>query len=190
MRTALLIVMALAPAAPASASAFCESAWVARNAMFHRAGHCFSGRLGQELFGNAGCAGTNPALSAADAAAVARTREIEAMAGCRIVTPRSPSAAMRAEAARLARLRDIPAPEEGGWACLGYRGPGLALRSGASADSPMTGTVGSGAFVWSEHQGRGDWTFFTASDGPNRPILVEGWTREGIRPGECDQEAG
>ncbi|HMO09183.1 MAG TPA: DUF4453 domain-containing protein [Paracoccaceae bacterium] len=189
MRPALLTLMLCLPA-PAAADAWCEHLWITRNAFFHRAGHCFGSVLGQELFGNAGCKGNAPALAPDDAEAVAHLRWMEGEHGCRVATNRAPSSRMRAEAARIAALRDIPVADIHGWACHGYRGPGIALRSGASDDAPVTGQVTAGQTMGSEHQFRGDWMFATVSSGPGTPRLAEGWTRQRVQPGECEQEAG
>lgn len=189
MRAFAFVLMASIPA-PALADAWCEDIWIARNALFHRAGHCFGSPLGKGLFGNAGCTGSLPALAPADAEAVAHLRRMEQDFGCALPVDRPPSARMREQAASLARLRDIPVPDEYAWACHGYRGPGMVLRSGASDDAPAIGQAGAGALIGSDHQWRGDWLFVRVRAEPGGPILAEGWTRDTVRPGDCEQEAG
>ncbi|QYK39880.1 MAG: DUF4453 domain-containing protein [Paracoccaceae bacterium] len=189
MRRAILTVLLALPV-PAGADTFCEDLWIARNTIFHRAGYCFGSALGQGLFGNAGCIGTSPQLASADAEAVDQIRLMENDAGCRVATTSAPTARMRTEAARLSRLRDIPAADHNGWACLGYTGPGLTLRSGASADSPVTGQATAGQFLFSEYLLRDGWKFVVATTGHGRPTVAEGWTRDTTAPGECLEEAG
>lgn len=174
---------------PARADPWCETLWLTRNAIFHRAGQCFASPLGQALFDNSRCIGTAQ-LAAADAAAVADLRRMESERGCRVATDRAPSARMRAEAARLARLRDIPVPDDFGWACLGYLGAGLTLHSGASFDSPVTGQAMAGTMIYSEHLLRNGWAFLVVTAVPGGPALAEGWTQDRIARGQCREEAG
>lgn len=190
LMTTLFPALLLALPGPAAANSFCEDLWIARNTLFHRAGHCFASPLGEALFGNAGCNASGSALSAEDTEAVNQIRWMEGQFACRVDTGRAADERMRAEAARLARLRDIPALDEFGWACHGYRGPGITLRSGASDKAPVTGQVTAGQTMGSEHLLRGDWMFVTVSHGPGTARLAEGWTRQRVQPGECEQEAG
>ena len=182
----------LVAALPAAAQPidWCEERWVARNTIFHRAGFCFSSALGQQLFGNAGCTGTNPVLTPADREAVDAIRAQEQAAGCRVNTSRGPNASMRRMAAEMAMLVDVPAPDEFGWGCLGYRGPAMPLRAGASPAAPVIGMVEPGQFVYSQHLGRNGWTYFVASRTPGGPMVAHGWSPRGIQQGGCDQEAG
>lgn len=193
MRTLLLAafaVAALAAASPAAASAYCEDLWVSRNTIFHRAGFCFSSALGQQLFGNAGCRGTDPQLSAADRATADAIRAREQEAGCRVNTSRGPSPAMRQMQTAYAMLTDIPAPDEFGWGCLGYRGAPLTLRAGASEAAPPIGTASRGNYIYSQHLRRGNWTYYVVLDRGGGRQVAHGWTRQGIPPGSCEQEAG
>lgn len=193
MRMPALILTAVIPV-PALADAWCEDIWIARNAIFDRAGHCFGSRLGTDLFDNTGCSGSTPPLAPDDAEAVAHLRRLEQDMGCAVPTDRPPSARMREQAARVARLRDVPVPDEYGWACHGYRGPGMVLRSGASDAAPEIGrAIGQaegGPVIGSDHQWRGDWLFVTVRPEPGGPILAYGWTRDRVGPGDCAQEAG
>jgi hypothetical protein len=190
MMRALALCLIAAPPAPALADAWCEDIWIARNAFFARAGHCFGSVLGREVFGNAGCTGSLPTLAAEDAEAVAHLQRLEQDMGCAVPTDRPPSARLRERAARLARLRDIPVPDEYGWACHGYRGPGMVLRSGASDTAPEIGRAGPGTVIGSDHQWRGKWLYVTVKTEPGGPILADGWTRDTVRPGACEHEAG
>ncbi|WP_209426842.1 DUF4453 domain-containing protein [Pararhodobacter sp. SW119] len=186
----VLFQPALAPAA--RADTFCDLLWVTRNMIFHRAGYCFSSPLAQQLFGNSGCTGTDPALSATDRAAVARMRELEGRIGCRMDTSRAPSAGQRGIHARLSRLIDLPEPDELGWGCLGYRGAPFTLHAGTSAAAPVTGRVAPGQFVYSEYWPRDGWAYLSVTNGPGQPVIAEGWSshRFGGGDGACDQEAG
>ena len=188
-----LFLSALALAAlpqTAPANTFCDTFWISRNMIFHRAGFCFSSVLGQELFGNAGCTTTAPALSDADRTAVARMHEVEQQ-NCRMDTSRGPTAQQRQIHADLARLIDLPEPDELGWGCLGYRGAPFTLHAGTSAAAPVLGTVSPGQFVYSEHWSRNGWSYYSVTNGPGLPPVAAGWSAHRFGgDGTCEQEAG
>jgi hypothetical protein len=58
----------------------CDQLWYARNAIFDRAGYCFSSARGKAAFDNTGCTGGTP--DAAGMAEVARIQQQEAANGC------------------------------------------------------------------------------------------------------------
>jgi hypothetical protein len=193
MRLTVLVLLALAlgGAVPACAVTDCDELWVTRNYLVHRAGHCFSSALGQQLFGNAGCHTTSAVLAPIDAAAVARMRELESSFGCRVNTAAAPNAAQRAVLARLSRLIDIPEPDEFGLACWGWMGPGATLHAGTSAASPVIGRVVTGQSVLFDHWSRNGWNYVTISNGPGTPVVAEGWTNSlPVSPQLCTQMAG
>ncbi|MFN3938790.1 MAG: DUF4453 domain-containing protein [Gemmobacter sp.] len=186
----IALAMLLALPLPAAATPFCDQLWITRNMMFHRAGHCFSSTLGQQLFGNAGCTGTNPALPAADREAVARMRELELQTGCRIDTGRGPSAGQRQIHAKLARLIDLPEPDEFGYACWGYHGAGFTLHAGTSVASPLIGVAQTRQSLFYGYHRKNGWHYIEVSNGPGTPVVAEGWAPVIPAPGMCDLEAG
>lgn len=194
MRTALVIAAIVLPTlalpTPARAEAFCEDLWIARNTMFHRAGFCFSSVLGRALFDTTRCTGTTPRLSPADAQMADHARWMEAELGCKVDTARPASARMRNQAARLARLRDIPVADEFGWACHGYRGPAFDLHGGAGAETPVIGQALPETTLFSEHLLRNGWAFVVARDPATGATLAEGWTPRRTASEECRFEAG
>lgn len=192
MRLPALALLALTAGAPGPGAAVtdCDELWVTRNYLFHRAGHCFSSTLGQQLFGNAGCRTTETTLAPEEAGMVARMRELEARLGCRVNSDAGPNAAQRAVRARLSRLIDIPEPDELGMACWGWLGPSATLHAGASAASPMIGQVATGQSLIFDHWPRGDWSYVTVSNGPGTPTVAEGWTDLRLSETLCRQMAG
>lgn len=187
---ALSLLLSAWGAGGAAASPFCDLLWVTRNMLFDREGYCFGSVLGAALFDNAGCTPGGPALSAEPAAAVTRMKELEARSGCRTDTAAAPSAGQRAIHARLLRLQDLPEPDELGWACIGYLGPGVALRSGASAASPAVGRAEPGQSLVFNYLPRGGWHYVIVTGGADSGTYTEGWAEIDIAPGFCREEAG
>ena len=192
MRTALLAATAAAVFGPAAAAAspFCDLLWVTRNAVFDRAGHCFASPLGRALFDNADCTAARPALAPAEAAAVARMKALEDRAGCRVYTRRLPTPGQRAIRARLARLADLPEPDEVGCACIGYRGTPVDLHAGASQASAVAGRAQPGQSPVFNYRPRDGWHYLIATGGPDGGTYREGWGRIDISEDLCRQQAG
>jgi hypothetical protein len=175
---------------PAAALDYCEDAWLTRNLIIDRYGYCFNSGLGQALFDNSDCSTSQPALSAQDTELVTRIREGEAQVGCSINTGAGPSPAMREAHAFYNSLQDIPAADHLGWACWGYHGAPMPIRSGASDTAPVIGTLQPGQGMVSEYWPRGAFIFATIVTGPSGAVLGQGWMRAGITDADCDQVAG
>jgi hypothetical protein len=192
--TFAVLLLLMSPLAPrAHAAGFCTEAWVIRNMIFDRLGHCFSSVAGRMLFDNSNCTMSGPTPPPALAQDVARIRDGETFVGCRIDTSQPPSAAMRQTHARFSRFIDLPVPDHvGGYACWGYRGPAFRLLAGASMNAPEVGIAQTGQSVVTTYWGRpGGWTFGTIMTGPGGAVLTEGWfAGVDISEGNCDLVAG
>lgn len=190
----VLVALAALAAAPAAAQVpFCTEAWVVRNMIFDRLGHCFSSRMGQMLFDNSNCTMSGPTPPPALAQDVARIREGERFVGCRIDTSQAPSAAMYQLHAQYARLIDLPVPDHvGGYACWGYRGPDFRLLAGASINAPEVGIARTGQSVVLGHwPGPNGWIYGAIVTGPSGSLLTEGWfAGVDLSPANCDRVAG
>lgn len=184
----LLLLLMSAPAA----HAFCERAWVARNMIFDRAGHCFGSTLGQIMFNNADCIGTSPVLSPADQEAVNQIRGTEQHVGCRINTAAGPTAEMQTAFAEYSRLIDIPAIDHLGFACWGYLGPSAQLRAGASPSAPIIGQINTGQSAVYQYWARNGWNYIDVMTGPGGTYIGSGWAQLNLGEGGslCEQQAG
>lgn len=192
MIRAALAALSLSLAAPAAAQDFCTEAWVIRNMIFDRLGHCFSSAMGQALFDNSDCTMSGPTPPPALAQDVVRIREGETFVGCRINTAQAPSAAMVRRHAHFSRFIDLPVPDHLGYACWGYRGPDFRLLAGADITAPEVGIARTGQSVVSSYWGRdGGWVYGAIMTGPGGRVLTEGWfAGVDLSDGNCDQAAG
>lgn len=196
-RPDLLLVAALVFMAPlpraVQAADFCTEAWVLRNLIMDRLGHCFSSTAGQMLFDNSDCSVSGPTPPPRQAESVSFAREGEDHVGCRIDTSRAPTQAMREVHAQYARFSDLPVPDYlGGYACWGYRGAAFPVLSGASASAPVLGTAETGQSVVTTYfTNVPGWDFVDILTGPGGDVLVSGWiTGVDIGSANCDQVAG
>jgi hypothetical protein len=175
---ALFTAAALLAGGPAAAQVpYCTEAWVIRNMIFDRLGHCFSSVAGRMLFDNSDCTVSGPSVPPALATDVARLRDGEDFVGCSIDTSRPPSAEMRRIHARFAPFVDLPVPDHvGGFACWGYRGPAFRLLAGADPGAAEVGIARPGQSVVTRYWGRpGGWMFGAIVTGPGGTVLTEGW---------------
>jgi hypothetical protein len=180
-------------ATPVAAQSFCTEAWVIRNMIFDRLGHCFGSVTGQMLFDNSDCTVSGPTPPPQLAEDIARIREGEDHLGCRIDTSQPPTSEMVQLHAHFSRFIDLPAPDYiGGYACWGYRGPDFRLLSGANINAPEVGVARTGQSVVTEHWGRpGGWIYGTIVTGPAGEVLTQGWfAGVDISDENCDLVAG
>jgi len=192
-RRAVLAIVFTLVASPVAAQGFCTEAWVIRNMIFDRLGHCFGSVTGQALFDNSDCTVSGPTPAGQLAEDISKIREGENHVGCRIDTSRPPTPEMYRLAAHYARFSDLPAPDYiGGYACWGYRGPDFRLLAGADINAPEVGIARTGQSVVTEHWGRpGGWVYGAIMTGPGGTVLTEGWfAGVDIRDSNCDQVAG
>lgn len=184
MRTILTAMLFMLSAGTAVAD--CASMWLTRNMVFDRAGYCFGSNLGQSIFNNAGCIGTDVSLSAADRGFVAHTREIEAVFECQINTART---SLDLPLLRTwLKLQDLPRQDEFASGCIGWTGARTALRSGHSGGASVIGTLRQGDVVLLSHWPVGDWNFVTVSRGEQDAEI--GWTDVKFGPATCRSLAG
>lgn len=192
-KTVLAVLFAFCAAPAAAQVPFCTEAWVIRNLIFDRLGHCFSSVAGQMLFDNSNCTVSGPALPPALAEDVALIGEGERFVGCSIDTSRPPTPEMVRLHAHFSRYRDLPVPDHvGGYACWGYRGPDFRVLTGADVNAPEIGIARTGQSVVSTHFGRpGGWVYGAIVTGPGGQVLMEGWfAGVDLSGGNCDQVAG
>lgn len=150
---------------PTAAAAYdiCDDLWMTRNTLFDRAGYCFGSALGQAVFDNAGCLGTDVALSAQDNATVALVREFEVEWSCRVDTSRT-QLDLPDMAARM-RMRDMPVPTGYESACIGWRGGAANLYSGQDQKSGVTGVLRDGDNTTFSFVTADGWEFVDMGDG-------------------------
>jgi hypothetical protein len=136
----LIAPSSLRPPKAAAQVPFCTEAWVIRNMIFDRLGHCFGSVAGQMLFDNSDCTISGPTPPPALAEDIALIREGENFVGCRVDTSRPPTPEMYRVHAHFSRFIDLPVPDHvGGYACWGYRGPDFRVLSGANVNAPESG---------------------------------------------------
>jgi len=190
-RLALALALLLLPAQAIADDIFCEQPWFLRNLIFDRAGYCFSSPLGQAVFDNSDCTGTDVTLSPRDEAAVAHIRQLEEWSRCEIdaLATRLEHMAMLEHFRRYALL---PIPVEGESGCIGYRGPRLPLLTAPGAyDGPILGELVPNADIHFGFLNEGTWDFVTVypegwSGGPG----WSGWVDLGSGMPDCRQFAG
>ncbi len=84
------IIALFLPAAPATAEVWqygepeCNELWFARNLIMDRAGYCFGSPLGQALFDNRDCRGSDVSLSPAHKSQVRKIQSLEAQIRCKV----------------------------------------------------------------------------------------------------------
>lgn len=190
-RILLALFLSMAPlAAQSQQFSFCETAWVTRNMIFDRAGHCFGSALGQNLFNNADCTVSGPTLSPELAEFVAWAREEETRVGCNLPTGQGAWPSIRAAFDFYNQFWTVPLPLDGGSACWGYHGAAVPVRLGASHDAPQIGSLSPGQSYVSVHFGAHNWDFITVMTGPSGQDIVTGWAQPEFALDVCDQVAG
>lgn len=166
----------------------CNELWFARNLIMDRAGYCFGSELGQALYDNGDCRGKEVSLSAEQSRQVQKIQNLEREIGCKVNTasrrldvPNMPA---------LRRLKDMPLPDNGGSACIGWTGQAVPLYDGYGAGAAVIGQIRPGDTVSYGYIGEGDWTVVAVSSGGAGGPGVLGWIDLGaVRP-SCAQEAG
>ena len=183
--SALLAVLA----APLHADPYCDDLWFARNQLYDRAGYCFSSALGQAVFDNAGCTGTDVTLEPGGEEMVAAIKAAEARADCSVDTTRE-----RLEVENLElrlRLDQVVYRAEDASGCLGWTGGPLTLLAGPDENSLPIAWIENGddiiwqyeSLPWPE-----GWTFVSIfRDGMETGF---GWRISDIYAGLCTSLAG
>ena len=168
--------------------AACNELWFMRNLIMDRAGYCFGTPLGQALYDNGDCRGKQVTLGQDESRQVQRIQQLEQEIGCAVDT--GSGRLDLPNMAALRRLKDIPLPDNGGSACIGWIGEAVPLYDGHTAGAMMIGQIRPGDTVYYSYVGEGDWTVVTvASGGSGGPELL-GWTHVDAAHGSCAQQAG
>lgn len=169
---ALFIALGLS-AGPAAATEFCDDLWFTRNAVFDRAGYCFGSPLGQTVFDNADCTGTDVALAPEAKALADLVRGREAEFGCKTDSNRV-SLALDDIAWRR-QLAAFPVADELQSGCLGWTGPDTPLFAGHGPATAVIGRIAPGDFVSHAHVPVGHWTYVTVWDANWSRLKSAGW---------------
>ncbi|WP_347266778.1 DUF4453 domain-containing protein [Paracoccus sp. (in: a-proteobacteria)] len=183
-------------AAPASADVWdspepsCNQLWFTRNLIMHRAGYCFASPLGQALFGNAGCRGTEVKLSARESRQVAKMQAMERELGCKVNT-RARQLDVPADTRALRQLRDLPLSDGGVSGCRWAANP-VPLLDGYTPGSRQIGEIRAGDTLVFSDQPEGNWTAVTIRKGGYDGPVAMGWfdhSRHDVEKG-CTDWAG
>ena len=153
MRIFLLVLMLLP--GPVAAADFCHEMWFNRNLVFDRAGYCFGSALGQAVFDNSDCTGTEVVLSAQDQAKVDAIRAEEG--NCAVETDGTELNVHGVSFRK--QMVDLPIPVGDESMCLGWLGEPLPLRLGHSAEAPVGGMAERGDNLLDQHAVVGDWSY-------------------------------
>ena len=149
---ALALLVVFAPAG-AAADRFCEATWLSRNAIFDRAGHCFGSALGQAIFDNAGCTGTDVALSPEEAARVEALKRAT-RPDCAIDTGETTLALDDIPTRLLLDMQPLPDDIES--ACIDWQGAPIPLRAGPAPEAAVIGQIARGdtiLYSWLQEAG-------------------------------------
>jgi len=170
MRALIFILTILS--APATAGTICDELWLTRNQVFDQAGYCFGSTLGKTVFNNADCTTKSPALSARAKQFVDRIKSAEAASRCNVSTDRRqldvPLLAQRMQ------LHDLPIRDDTESACIGWRGPEVALFAGRNTQTMSIGTIRPGDTIYSAHLSAEGWDFVILQRAGQQVAL--GWT--------------
>lgn len=192
MTRMLFALFCLALSGPAHANEpYCEQPWFIRNLIFDRAGFCFSSTLGQAIFDNSDCTGTDIVLSPRDREAVALIREMERWLECDMDTSVQTLATLP-ELDHLRRFALLPIPVDAASGCIGYLGPELPLLTAPGAyGGPVMGYLSRESSILFDFLPENGWEFVTVYpygwDGPRGP---SGWVDMGRQQPQCRQFAG
>jgi len=179
-----VVLLALLSAAPAAALEVCDELWFTRNLIYDRAGYCFTSTLGQAVFDNTGCIGTDVEPDPALVETLASVRDLEREWECSIDTSRR-ALAIPDLAARM-RILDIPVPDGYDSACIGWRGVEIALHTARDPGSPVTGVIRTGETIqWSFWPVDG-WSFVQSPSGNGMGWMIDPKMTEA----SCDSFAG
>lgn len=168
---------------------YCNDMWFVRNQIFDRAGYCFQSPLGQAMFDNADCIGTEITVPKKNRDLLAYVKHVEADLTCKVNTSRTRPPVDRADL-RL-QLQDLAALDEyGGAGCFGYQGPAFNLHAGHDAGSPVLGQVQPGddiRYLFRSFDAPNDW-IYTEAQKDGKTISL-GWSQR-LETQLCDSFAG
>lgn len=151
----------------------CNELWFARNLIMDRAGYCFGSALGKSLFDNGDCSGKDVRLGAEQVRQVKRIQSLEAKIGCKVNTDRRTLDVPQMVALR--RLRDMPLPDNGGSACIGWQGAPVPLYDGHGPGARVIGQIDVGDTIDNGFIAEGEWLVVAVAKGGNRDRVIYGW---------------
>jgi hypothetical protein len=189
----LALVAALASTSAAAdvweyGEAECNQLWFMRNLVMDRAGYCFGSALGQALYDNGDCIGKEVSLSSAQSRQVQKIQQLEREIGCNVNTGSRRLDLPSMEALR--RLRDMPLPDNGGWACIGWMGNETTLYDGYTDGAAAIGQIRRGDRLDFGHINEGDWVPVVVSSGAPGGSTTFGWANFGGAELPCAESAG
>ncbi|WP_425093678.1 DUF4453 domain-containing protein [Tropicimonas sp. S265A] len=174
-RAALVgLLFPLLAGAPYQALAgYCEDLWFTRNAILDRAGICFDSPLGQSVFDNTGCLGSQVSVAPAFSALVNQLGDREREVGCNVST--NTTFLDLKDLAIRQRLSALPLPEDRGqgFGCIGWRGGPVTLMDTHGVQGTPIGRIDPGDTIYFFHIPAQDWSYVT-TEGPGRVGLKSG----------------
>jgi hypothetical protein len=174
---------------PALGWTACEDLWFSRNQVFDRAGYCFASPLGQAVFDNSNCTGSEVELDAATWDFVDYVKAMEALYECAVDTTATtldiPNKGLRM------KLEQVVALSEYASGCLGWTGEALPLRAGPRAGAEVLSVAMPGDDVTWEYEPidwPDGWSFATIyRDGVQTAL---GWLQDPFDHDLCTGYAG
>lgn len=190
LRTFLFSLLVASPATSEVwqyGEAECNQLWFMRNLIMDRAGYCFGSNLGKALYDNGDCTGKQVTLTQRQQRQVAKIQKLEREIGCK-VNNRQQRLDLPTMAA-LRRLRDMPLPDNGGSACIGWQAGDVPLRAGHGPKARQIGKIQRGDTVFFGYINEGDWiAVLVTKGGRGREVL--GWTNASFPDSACETWAG
>lgn len=151
----------------------CNQLWFMRNLIMDRAGYCFGSALGQALFDNGDCSGKEVSLGPEQNRQVKKIQALEAEIGCKVNTKKRNLDVPRMSALR--RLRDMPLPDNGESACIGWKGRPVPLYDGYSAGARVIGRIEAGDSLGTGFIAEDDWVVGAVAKGGDWDRVIYGW---------------
>ena len=181
----LLVLMFLLPATSLKAASLCDELWLTRNAIYDRAGFCFSSELGKAIFNNDDCVPQIGNFDAKTQALIDQVHEEELRHQCNVNTSRHQLDFRDWE--RRLQFEDLPVPDGLESSCLNYLGPAFPLFRARNVTSAISGKILTSDNIAYNYNGVAEWMFLTVYDDEDQ-IRTEGW-HPGPEP-VCEYYAG
>ncbi len=184
-----ILALLILAATPLRADPLCDDWWFTRNLVYNQNGYCFSTPLGQALFDNSDCIGTEVTLSATDQEIVAEARRMEEQFNCAVDT-----GATTLDIPNLPlwlRLEQSVVHEEFASGCLGWQGEDIPLYAGPREGAEQIATIRFGDDIVGEYKDIGappGWGFVTLYRGQDQIGL--GWSNARLNHDLCSRTAG
>lgn len=167
----------------------CDELWFMRNQIYANAGYCFSSPLGQVMFDNTNCTGTEVTLSSFEQALVDEYRALERSAGCAVDTSQTEPLSVY----NLENRRAEPwlGGENSFTMCVGWTGAAFPIYADPDPSATRLGEVVAGdnlsVIVQTDGPG-GAWFYYYVMD--ESELRLEGWADRDIDYDLCTSNAG